>query len=104
MSWGTMFDTTIEINKKVFENKYQVLSEIDSVKQDITNAETMLKLYAVGNIKDIIPKDIDTDPIYWINSEISSILEEYYVNIITLFKLELYLETFDTPSIIIPDE
>lgn len=88
MGWTTCLTTTIEYNKEVYNNLYEVkhaISEceylIASIKKDLLNFATMTEP------QKFCPTD--SDPLYWIKEEVESNLELLEEKYIDLYKLEL---------------
>jgi hypothetical protein len=94
MSWGTDFTTDIFLSHLTFETLSEIDDKIKELESDIMEDMSKLKMWAASNPNNIIPKDYNDDIIFYISSEINSILESLLDNNITLYKIKLYKEYF----------
>jgi hypothetical protein len=94
MSWGTDFTTDIFLSHLTFETLSEIDDKIKELESDIMEDMSKLKMWAASNTNNIIPKDYNDDIIFYISSEINSILESLLDNNITLYKIKLYKEYF----------
>ena len=98
MGWGTYFKPEIYISREKYSSIDEVNTEIKDINKSIAGYETKLKMFAIGNIPDILPEEGKEDPIFYTNNEISQIVEMLNEDIIRKYKLELLIEFFDTKS------
>jgi len=76
-----------------YENDKELIgNRIDMLKENITELECQLKMYASANPKDITPKDWDEESIRWIGIQIDTIMESIYEYSLERDNLETYLE------------
>lgn len=99
MGWGTLFKAEIYISREKYSSIDEVNSEIEDINKSIIDYVTKLKMYAIGNIPDILPEEGKDDPIFYTNNEISQIVEMLNEDIIRMYKLNLLIEFFDTKSV-----
>ena len=104
MSWGTSFNTEIHLNRKIFQSKYEVEDYIKELEENINKDQTLLKMFVSSNIKDIVPKDWDEEPINFINHEIDKILEQLIEDLNDLQDVNRYLDYLIENKIEFKDE
>ena len=94
MSWGIDFNADIFLSHQDYsENIYQVEDKINSNTEAIQDCITKLSMIASStDLKGIVPKDYQDEPIDWIQVEVKQqveMLKEYFVE---NKLLELYKE------------
>jgi len=92
MGWGIKFNADIYLSKQTYENKIDVEKKINELEQELVELECKLKMFASANLKDILPKYWNDDPILWLNNQIDDIFEQIYENHLNLIQIEQYLE------------
>jgi len=92
MGWGTDFTINIFLNKKIYVSREEVEDRVEELEADIKGDYNKLMMFASSNIKDIVPKDWNDEPINWLHREIGSILETIEEYQYELFNLQLYLD------------
>ena len=98
--WGTDFKAELFLKRITFENKYEVENKIEEIKKNLEISQSTLKMYAISNPKDIVPKDWNEQSVDFIRNKIDEIMEIYLDDINTLFLLTEYLETIEDDEII----
>lgn len=94
MGWSSELFCNISFNRKTFNYKYEVESELEDTKRRLETAKSHLKDIAMITE----PKkfcDEDDDPLYWLSNEITDqleLIEEYTVDI---YKLECLLDNWE---------
>lgn len=90
MGYGTTFNTEIYLNRQTFRGLYELDAKIKEYSTIIDDYKTQLYMFTVANPKDIVPKEWEEEPIRWIKSSISELLnsiEEYQHD---LYNLQLF--------------
>ena len=90
MSWGTDFKADIYLSRQVFSSIGCIEDAIDECDDTITTIGAKFKMFAACTPKDVVVED--GDPVNYLNSELSSLIDEYIEAIEERYKLNLYLE------------
>ena len=98
MGWGTEFKTEIYLNRMTFENKGILEDEIEELEQTIERYKRELLMYCSANVRELIPKDWDEEPITFIYNKVNELLSQLEEDTLLLYKLELLLENFDAKN------
>lgn len=106
MGWGTTFVTEVYINKEVYANVSEVNHKIQELQDNIEHYKTRLKLMVISTPKDVMSEDEkDVDVIWWVDNNVSEILQEMEEDVHHLALLNLYLEYLqEEPKIDINDK
>ena len=95
MGWNTELFCNITFNKETYNSKNEVLNEIDHIQKCLESAKQDCRnLLLMTEPKKFCPED--DDPICWMTNLYNSNLELIEEYTITLYKLELLLENWDS--------
>ena len=93
MSWGTDFTAEIFLQGHIFYSKYELENKIKEIEILLQDYKSSIKMYAISNIRDIIPEDWKEDSVDYISSKIDELMEYYDETCMTLINLNHYLES-----------
>lgn len=96
MGWGTRFICNVDFNKKSYDNAFQLDDEIKETEEMIKLIREYILMYCSSNIKDITTEDWKEQPIEFIHSRVSGLIDDILEKQGELMKLYLAQENFDS--------
>ena len=94
MSWGTEFNVDIYLSRTSFNCKQDLVDAIEIVEKNIKLVEDKLHMYAISNVKDIVPKEWEDEPVRWVHDKIEELLNDYREYNERLVNLRHYLTVY----------
>ena len=94
MSWGTEFTVDIYLDRTSFNCKQDLVDAIEIVSESIVDIEDKLRMYAISNVKDIVPKEWEDEPVRWVHDQIEELLTDYKEYTERLVNLKHYLTVY----------
>ncbi len=76
MGWGTDFTADLFLNRIAFTHPSELDDKIEELEYSIEEAKKELAMYAVSNIKDVVPDDWQEDAVIFIRRRINEITEQ----------------------------
>ena len=90
MGWGIDFKADVYLSRQSYRSKQEVADRMEELDKEINDHEVKLKMIGIANPNDIVPTE--EDKVFWVNREISDVLEEYRASVIDRYNLYLYLD------------
>jgi hypothetical protein len=76
MGWGINFTTDIYLSRTSFNDRQEVLDKISENEIEIRKLVEQIKMFAIANVRDIVPEDWKEEPVLWISLGIDGLMEQ----------------------------
>jgi hypothetical protein len=95
MGWGTTFTFEHYLNRQIFANRYELEEAISNKREEVNTWLQRIMMFAASNPATMIPEDWKEDPVSWIHTTVSQLMDDYTDDVLMLRELENYLEVYD---------
>lgn len=96
MGWSTELYTSITYNRKTYNTKFQVESDLEAARAEAQRAkERIRQLAVITDPAKYMPEDWD-NPLEWLNSSLDEAMESLEEANIDIWKLEYLLQEWDS--------